>query len=64
MKGTTITMVISMTNLTDNAPKKEGVMQEESKPFSLNLKRVRWPLNFKSLGIEKYDGSTNPVEWL
>jgi hypothetical protein len=25
---------------------------------------VRWPLNFKPSGIEKYDGSTNPVEWL
>jgi hypothetical protein len=28
------------------------------------LKRVRWPLNFKLLGIEKYDGSTNPAKWL
>jgi hypothetical protein len=28
------------------------------------LKRVRWPLNFKPSGIEKYDGSTNPDEWL
>jgi hypothetical protein len=27
------------------------------------LKRVCWPLNFKLSGIEKYDGSTNPVEW-
>jgi hypothetical protein len=25
---------------------------------------VRWPLNFKTLGIEKYDVSTNPTEWL
>jgi hypothetical protein len=25
---------------------------------------VHWPLNFKALGIEKYDGSTNLVEWL
>jgi hypothetical protein len=28
------------------------------------LKRVRWPLNFKPSGIEKYDGSTNLAEWL
>jgi hypothetical protein len=28
------------------------------------LKRVRWPLNFKPSVIEKYDGSTNPTEWL
>jgi hypothetical protein len=32
--------------------------------FSHDLKRVCWPLNFKSLGVQKYDGSTNPVEWL
>jgi hypothetical protein len=28
------------------------------------LKRVHWPLNFNSSGIKKYDGSTNPAEWL
>jgi hypothetical protein len=28
------------------------------------LKRVRWPLNLKPLGIEKYDRSTNIAEWL
>jgi hypothetical protein len=33
MRGTMIYMVPSITNLTDNAPLKEGVMQEESKPF-------------------------------
>jgi hypothetical protein len=25
---------------------------------------MRWSLNFKTSGIEKYDGSTNPAEWL
>jgi hypothetical protein len=34
------------------------------KAFSHDLKRVRWPLNFKPSGIEMYDGSTNPAEWL
>jgi hypothetical protein len=34
------------------------------KAYSRDLKRVRWPLYFKTLGIEKYDGSTNPFEWL
>jgi hypothetical protein len=34
------------------------------KPFSHDLKRVRWPLNFKPSGIEKYDGSTNLAKWL
>jgi hypothetical protein len=34
------------------------------KAFSLDLKRVRCPLNWKPSAIEKYDGSTNPVEWL
>jgi hypothetical protein len=28
------------------------------------LKWVSWPVNFKPSEIEKYDGSTNPVEWL
>jgi hypothetical protein len=28
------------------------------------LKRVCWPLNFKLSGIEKYDGFTNPADWL
>jgi hypothetical protein len=32
--------------------------------FSHDLKRVCWPLNLMPLGIEKYDGSTNPAEWL
>jgi hypothetical protein len=34
------------------------------KAFSHDLKRVRWPLNFKLPKIEKYDESTNPAEWL
>jgi hypothetical protein len=34
------------------------------KSFSRDLKRVCWALNFKTSGIKKYDGSTNPVEWL
>jgi hypothetical protein len=33
------------------------------KAFSCDLKMVRWPINFKSSGIEKYDGSTNLAEW-
>jgi hypothetical protein len=28
------------------------------------LKRVCWPLNFKPMGIKKYDGSSNLAEWL
>jgi hypothetical protein len=34
------------------------------KVFYHDLKKVRWPLNFKLSGIEKYDGSTNLAEWL
>jgi hypothetical protein len=34
------------------------------KTYCLDLKRVRWPVNFKPSGIKNYDGSTNPVEWL
>jgi hypothetical protein len=34
------------------------------KAYSQDLKRVCWPVNFKTSGVEKYDGSTNPTEWL
>jgi hypothetical protein len=34
------------------------------KAYSQDLKRVCWPLNFKTSGIEKYDGFTNLSEWL
>jgi hypothetical protein len=34
------------------------------KPFSRDLRKVIWPPNFKPSAIDKYDGSTNPVEWL
>jgi hypothetical protein len=34
------------------------------KPFSHELKRLCWPLNFKPSGIEKYNGCTNSTEWL
>jgi hypothetical protein len=32
--------------------------------FSRDLRRVRWLLNFKPSGIDKYDGSTNLAKWL
>jgi hypothetical protein len=57
-------MIPIMTNLTDSVLPKGDVMQEESRFFSHDLKRVHWPLNLKSSGIKKYDGSTNPTEWL
>ncbi|GJN24933.1 hypothetical protein PR202_gb12711 [Eleusine coracana subsp. coracana] len=28
------------------------------------LRIARWPKGFKSIPIEKYDGQTNPREWL
>jgi hypothetical protein len=31
------------------------------KAYSRDLKRVHWPMNFKTSGIEKYDESTNAV---
>jgi hypothetical protein len=34
------------------------------KPFSRNLRKVLLTPNFKSSVINKYDGSTNPPEWL
>ena len=32
--------------------------------FTPNLRRVVWPLRFKPGLIEKYDGTTNPREWI
>lgn len=29
-----------------------------------NLRRVRWPANFKPMGIDKYDNKTDPSAWL
>jgi hypothetical protein len=34
------------------------------KAYSCDLKRIYWPVNFMTSGIEKYNGSTNPSEWL
>jgi hypothetical protein len=65
MKGTMITMALTMTspigtNLwLEDAMKRGGV-----KAFSHDLKRVCCPLNFKPSRIKNYDGSTNPAEWL
>jgi hypothetical protein len=61
-KGSMITTVLTMTNLTWSSHRKWDTSQEAQN--SLNLKRVRWPVNFKPSGIKKYDGSTNPAEWL
>jgi hypothetical protein len=62
--GAMTIMVPITTNLTDSALLKEGAMQEESRPFSHDLKRVCWPLNFKLSVIDKYVRSTNPAKWL
>jgi hypothetical protein len=43
---------------------KEGHVLRGVKAYSRDMTRVHWPLNFKTLRIEKYDGSTNPSEWL
>jgi hypothetical protein len=58
-KGTMTTMIPITTDLSRRGHNAGGV-----KAFSHDLKMVHWPLNFKPLGIKKYDGSTNPVEWL
>jgi hypothetical protein len=34
------------------------------KAYPQDLKRVHWPMNFKTSGIEKYDESTNQTEWI
>jgi hypothetical protein len=62
-KGTMITMVPIMTN-SPTVFSRRGRTTGGVKAFSHDLKRARWPLNFKPSGIERYDGSTNPAEWL
>jgi hypothetical protein len=65
IEGTMITMALTMTSPTDTVLRKEDTMRGRGvMAFSHDLKRVRWPLNFKSSGIEKYDGFTNLAEWL
>jgi hypothetical protein len=54
-KGTMISMAPSMTSSTINVPQMEVEMKGGG---------VYWLLNLKLSGIEKYDGSTNPAEWL
>ena len=34
------------------------------RPYSRKLRKVTWPPNFKPTATDKYDGSTNLVEWL
>jgi hypothetical protein len=62
--GTMTTMVPTMTNPTIVVLWLEVIMKGGIEPFSHDFKWVRWPLNFKLSGIEKYDGSTNLPEWL
>jgi hypothetical protein len=63
MKGTMIIMVLTTTNLTGTVTR-SGHIPGGIKAYSLDLKQVRWPVNLKPSGIEKYDGSTNSAKWL
>jgi hypothetical protein len=45
-------------------PLEEGDILGGVKAYSRDMKRVRWPVNFKPSRIQKYDGSTNLSEWL
>jgi hypothetical protein len=63
-KGTMTTTAPTTTNLTNSVLPKGGCNAGGVKAFSQDLRRVCWPMNFKPSGIEKYDGSTNPVKWL
>ena len=33
-------------------------------PFMERLRVVRWPVGFKVLGVNTYDGKANPAQWL
>jgi hypothetical protein len=58
-KGTMIIIVLTMTNITIS-----GTHPRRLPGIFLDMEQVWWPVNFKPSGIEKYDGSTNPTEWL
>jgi hypothetical protein len=62
MNGTMITTTLTTIIPTCTVLWKEDTTKGGVKAFSRDLKRVSWPLNFKPLRIEKYDGSSNPVE--
>jgi hypothetical protein len=40
------------------------VLITDYRAFAPNLRRVVWPLKFKPGPIKKYDGATNPREWI
>jgi hypothetical protein len=64
MKGTMIILGHIPGGITGSGHRKWDTSPGGVKAYSLDMKRVRWPVNFKPSGLEKYDGSTNPVEWL
>ena len=33
-------------------------------PFIERLQAVQWPMGFKVLGVNTYDGKANPAQWL
>ena len=34
------------------------------KPFMARLRAVQWPIGFKIVGVDTYDGKANPAQWL
>ena len=34
------------------------------RPFMEKLQAIRWPMGFKVLGVNTYDGKANPAQWL
>jgi hypothetical protein len=64
MKGTMIILGHIPGGITGSGHRKWDTSPGGVKAYSLDMKRVRWPVNFKPSGLEKYDGSTNPAEWL
>ena len=34
------------------------------RPFTKRLRGIRWPVGFKVIGVNTYDGKANPAQWL
>ena len=33
-------------------------------PFTARLRAVQWPIGFKIIGVDPYDGKANPEQWM
>ncbi|GJN32243.1 hypothetical protein PR202_gb20734 [Eleusine coracana subsp. coracana] len=67
LQETTVTTVVDMTIRIDwhrRSPTPTDDEIDGIKAYIPRLRIARWPNGFKSVPVERYDGQTNPQEWL